>query len=248
MTISVLLAVIGILCILYGVTVRMAGSGTMFFAVWLVLGCGLLVSALLIKYQLFSCIPKPLLAVLSGIVLIWILSVCICEALIIHGFYGKVPDHLDVLIVLGAQVREDGPSSVLAYRLDEAADYLMVHPDCRCIVSGGRGYNEPTTEAEAMRIYLTGRGIDEGRIIIEDQSENTVQNIQFSKELLESPDAAVGIVTNNFHVTRALAIARKQGLTNAHGVPAPSDPVFLINNMFRECLAMMKDFLSGNLG
>ena len=79
------------------------------------------------------------------------------------------------------------------------------------------------------------------------QSENTVQNIRFSKELLESPDAAVGIVTNNFHMTRALAIAHKQGLTNAHGMPAPSDPVFLVNNMFREYLGMMKDYLLGNL-
>lgn len=246
-TISILLTVIGILCILYGITVRMAGSGTMFFAVWLVLGCGFLVLAALIKHRVFSCIPKPFLAVLSGIVLVWFLSVCIFEAVIIHGFSCELPDHLDYLIVLGAQVREDGPSTVLTYRLDEAADYMIEHPDCRCIVSGGRGYNEPTTEAEAMKIYLIGRGIDGRRILVEDQAENTVQNIQFSKEFLESPDAAVGIVTNNFHMPRALAIARKQGLTNVHGLPAPSDPVFLVNNMLREYFGMMKDLLAGNL-
>ena len=73
-TISILLTVIGILYILYGITVRMAGSGTMFFAVWLVLGCGFLVLAALIKHRVFSCIPKPFLAVLSGIVLVWILE------------------------------------------------------------------------------------------------------------------------------------------------------------------------------
>ena len=98
-----------------------------------------------------------------------------------------------------------------------------------------------------MKIYLMGKGIDVRRILVEDQAENTVQNIQFSKEFLESSDAAVGIVTNNFHMTRALAIARKQGLTNAHGIPAPSDPVFLVNNMFREYFGMMKDLLTGNL-
>ena len=247
MAISIILTIIGIFCILYGITVKLAGSGTMFFAVWLVMGCILLVSAYLVKHRVFSHIPKPLAAVLSGIVFVWLLSVCICEAFIIQGFSYKSQDHLDALIVLGAQVRADGPSSVLAYRLNVAANYLTEHPDCRCIVSGGRGYNEPTTEAEAMKVYLMERGIDEKRILVEDQSENTVQNIRFSKELLESPDAAVGIVTNNFHMTRALAIAKKQGLTNAHGMPAPSDPVFLVNNMFREYLGMMKDYLLGNL-
>ena len=89
MAISIILTIIGIFCILYGITVKLAGSGTMFFAVWLVMGCILLVSAYLVKHRVFSHIPKPLAAVLSGIVFVWLLSVCICEAFIIQGFSYK---------------------------------------------------------------------------------------------------------------------------------------------------------------
>ena len=54
-------------------------------------------------------------------------------------------------------------------------------------------------------------------------------------------------LTNNFHVTRAAALARKQGLTNVYAIAAPSDPAYLPNNMFREFFGLTKDFLAGNL-
>ena len=98
-----------------------------------------------------------------------------------------------------------------------------------------------------MKQYLVKQGIDPARIIVEDQARNTVQNIQFSKQLMTSPDASTALVTNNFHVTRATALARKQGLTNVYAIADPSDPVYLPNNMFREFFGLTKDFLAGNL-
>jgi uncharacterized SAM-binding protein YcdF (DUF218 family) len=64
---------------------------------------------------------------------------------------------------------------------------------------------------------------------------------------MASPDASVAIVTSNFHVTRGLALARKQGLTEAYAIAAPSTPLFLPNNMLREFFGLSKDFLLGNL-
>ena len=98
-----------------------------------------------------------------------------------------------------------------------------------------------------MRKYLLQQGIAPERIIVEDRARNTVQNIQFSSQLMTSPDAPTALVTNNFHVTRAMALARKQGLTDIYAIAAPSDPLYLPNNMFREFFGLTKDFLLGNL-
>lgn len=116
-----------------------------------------------------------------------------------------------------------------------------------CIVTGGKGGSEPVSEGEGMKQYLVKQGIEPARIIVEDRALNTVQNIQFSKQLMSSPDASTALVTNNFHVTRAAALARKQGLTNVYAIAAPSDPAYLPNNMFREFFGLTKDFLAGNL-
>ena len=148
---------------------------------------------------------------------------------------------------MGAQVREDGPSAVLKYRLDAAADYLQENENTLCIVTGGKGEGEPSTEGDGMRKYLLQQGIAPERIIVEDRARNTVQNIQFSSQLMTSPDAPTALVTNNFHVTRAMALARKQGLTDIYAIAAPSDPLYLPNNMFREFFGLTKDFLLGNL-
>ena len=98
-----------------------------------------------------------------------------------------------------------------------------------------------------MGAYLTANGIDESRILREDQSKNTTENIQFSKKLLPESYGSVGVVTNDFHVLRAVKLAEGGGLTNVSGLSAPSMAAYLPNNIFRECLALIKDFLAGHL-
>ena len=98
-----------------------------------------------------------------------------------------------------------------------------------------------------MKEYLVQAGIPTDRILVEDKALNTVQNIQYSKALMSSPDRPTAIVTNNFHVTRGLALARRQGLTNVYAIAAPSNPFYLPNNMFREFFGLTKDFLLGNI-
>ena len=186
-------------------------------------------------------------SLLLGVITLGLLALLVCEAFVLRGFGASAPAGLDYLIVLGAQVREDGPSRVLQYRLDAAADYLRENPSTLCIVTGGRGATEPVSEGEGMRDYLLSQGIAGSRILVEDKALNTVQNINLSKRLMSSPDAPAALVTNNFHVSRALALARKQGLTDVYAIAAPSDPLFLPNNMFREFFGFTKDFLAGNI-
>ena len=157
----------------------------------------------------------------------------------VSGFFEEGKDNLDYIIVLGAQVRESGPSVVLKYRLDRAIDYLEENPDTKCIVSGGQGKNEPFAEAVGMADYLQKNGIDGKRIIVEAESRTTEENIKNSKTFLEE-DASLGIITNDFHVFRALQMAGEQGLSEACGIAADSSKLYLPNNMLREFFAEIK--------
>lgn len=168
------------------------------------------------------------------------------EGCIISGFSKNTDKELDYIVVLGAQLKTTGPSRVLQYRLDTAYEYLTVHPDTKVIVSGGQGSNEPASEAQGMYDYLVKRGIEPDRIILEDKSVNTEQNIRFSKEFLQADTDKVGIVSNNFHVFRAVKLAKAAGYRNVVGIAAPATAFYLPNNMLREFFGVAKDFLMGH--
>ena len=140
------------------------------------------------------------------VVCIGLLVFCIVEGCVISQMHADGRGGLDYIIVLGAQVRKDGPSPVLKYRLDKAVEYLNENPDTVCIVSGGQGSNEPWSEAEGMARYLQEKGIDTARILPEDKSQTTEQNITNSKMLMKE-GASVGIVTTKI-TENAVATAR----------------------------------------
>ena len=171
----------------------------------------------------------------------------VVEGCIISAFRAKGESNLDYIIVLGAQVKENGPSAALKFRLDEAYDYLVANENTLCIVSGGQGSNEPCSEAQGMYDYLTGRGIDGGRIIMEDKSTDTSENIAFSAVFLDKENDSVGIVTNNFHVFRSVHLAKHQGIKHVCGISADSNIIFQLNNMVREFFGIIKDLVCGNL-
>ena len=92
---------------------------------------------------------------------------------------------LDTLIVLGAQVNGTKLSNSLKLRLERAKEYLDENPETIAVVSGGKGSGEEISEAEAMYEYLVSQGIDETRLIKEDRSTNTNENLKYSLALLE---------------------------------------------------------------
>lgn len=182
-----------------------------------------------------------MLVCVGGIVFI------VVESCIISGFSQKGPDGLDYLVVLGAQMKTSGPSKALQYRLDEAIRYLEENPDTQVIVSGGQGPDEHISEAQGMYDYLVEKGISSERILMEDQSKNTFQNLTFSEKYLNKEKDAVGVVSNNFHVFRATKIARKAGYQKVYGIAAKGEPFLQYNNMMREFFGVTKDFLMGNM-
>ena len=231
--------ILAVICIIYAVIVRSTGSGTSFFLMWVAIGIVLLLLGISFQMEFWKKVPHVVKGIGMVVVCIGIVSFVLVEGGVISQMHAKGKAGLDYIIVLGAQVRENGPSPVLKYRLDKAVEYLEENPDTICIVSGGQGKNEPWSEAEGMAQYLKKQGIGENRIRLEDQSLTTEQNVTNSQKLMEE-GASVGIVTNDFHVFRAKQIAKKYGLKDACGIAAGSSPLYLPNNMLREFFAEIK--------
>jgi uncharacterized SAM-binding protein YcdF (DUF218 family) len=145
--------------------------------------------------------------------------------------YGRIArtGNADFVVVLGAGLRPDGAvPPLLASRLDRAAAVWAAlrdrrgptgpdGPAGRCpllIVSGGKGGDERLPEADAMATYLVGRGFPADKIVREDRSRNTEENLRFSQAIMDDllPGGRCVIVTSDFHAFRAALIARRLGV------------------------------------
>ncbi|MGN0651028.1 MAG: YdcF family protein [Oscillospiraceae bacterium] len=156
-------------------------------------------------------------------------------------FTEKPSDNVKCVLVLGCQVRGETPSSMLRTRLDAAIELLEEYPQAVCVVSGGQGKGESISEAEAMQRYLTANGIEQSRILCEDKSASTNENMAFSAELIRPLNVSGGelsIVTSDFHQFRADILAARYGFENAAHHSARTPMVFLLNNLFREWAAL----------
>lgn len=125
----------------------------------------------------------------------------------------RAPSGEATVVVLGCRVYGERPSIMLTERLEAALAYLQQHPESRCILSGGQGDGESISEAECMYRYLTARGIEPRRLVKEERSTSTRENLLFSQALLEPGEEQVIIITNEFHQYRASRIARQLGLS-----------------------------------
>lgn len=146
------------------------------------------------------------------------------------------------LVVLGAGLRGDVISRVLRYRLDAAYEFAVAHPDLPVVVTGGQGPGETRTEAAAMREYLLEKGLPPQRVLLEDRSTSTQENLSFALQVLAAngyPDVrTLAVVTNRFHCYRARLIAARQGLV-AHTVAAGINWAAVPSCYAREVLATL---------
>lgn len=175
-----------------------------------------------------------------GIIWVIILSVLMASAA------SAKPSHPTTLIVLGCKVNGDTPSLALQKRIDAAADYLLQNPSARAIVSGGQGADEWISEAEAMKIQLLDKGIALERIMIEDQSTSTIENLEFSKKILleKGLGTDVIIVTEGYHMLRAKTLAARAGL-DAEGLSSGTVSWLLPTSWVREWFGNTMVFLRG---
>lgn len=154
-----------------------------------------------------------------------------------------VPRPSQAMIVLGAQVSPDGePSRQLLLRLEAALKEYQRTP-LTIVVCGAKGIDEPATEASVMRDWLVKSGVNPGHILMDADSFNTQENIRGAQRLLPSDTKKVLIITSDYHLPRAMAIARDLNL-DPSGIGSPIMPEFWIKNHARETLAWGKYFLN----
>lgn len=169
---------------------------------------------------------------------------------VMYGSYDHINGNPQIMVILGCQVKPWGPSILLQDRLDKALDYLEDHPDMTVVVSGGQGPDEHVTEARAMADYLMEQGVEEERILLEEASHNTVQNLRYTARLLEEEgydtQQDVVVVSNGFHLTRVRMLFDRVwgGDENLSTLAAPSSHVpSRIKMYIREPLALVKSFV-----
>lgn len=152
------------------------------------------------------------------------------------------PGTYHAIVVLGAQVEKDGnPSVQLTWRLEKALEMYQTQP-MPIVVTGAQGADEPATEASVMAAWLTSRGVRPEHVLMDESSFNTRENIENAIKLLENRTIDILIVTSNYHLPRAMQIARDLGL-NPSGVGSPIKAEYWIKNHARETLAWGKYLL-----
>ncbi|KAA0966941.1 YdcF family protein [Sporosarcina sp. ANT_H38] len=150
----------------------------------------------------------------------------------------------DYAIILGAKVKRDALSLSLQYRLNAALEYANEHPHVTMILSGGQGPDEHISEAEAMSRFLTENGIAAERLILEDVSTSTYENILFSKEFLPTETTSVTIITSDYHLARARKLAASLDL-ESDAVSAETPKVVAAKLVLRERIALVKTYIVG---
>ncbi|GIP24683.1 YdcF family protein [Paenibacillus sp. J22TS3] len=186
-------------------------------------------------------------AVTASAVLVAV-SFLVVEVFVFSGFGtdDEPAGGADYVIILGSGLKGTELSLTLKQRLDASLPYLNQHKAVPVIVSGGRGPGEDITEAEAMKRYLVDRGISEERILLEDRSTSTKENLLFSKTIIQGrggKSLKILIVTSDFHMFRAKYIARKLGYNEVYSLAGESPTYLKPMNLIREYLAVIKALL-----
>lgn len=177
-------------------------------------------------------------------ILILLYSVVTVTAIII--FSAKTPKKQPhTLVVLGCKIKDSKPTKSLKRRLDCACSYLINNKNVYCIVSGGKGNDENISEAECMYRYLTDKGIDQSRIIKEEHSTNTKENILNSARLIQNNNLPSNIViaTDFYHHLRGNIVAKKHKISVIGAVSCVPTVKMIIINIIRELIAIPVEIL-----
>ena len=189
---------------------------------------------------------KVLIRATAIILSIFAISFLFIESLILVEGNKTATEEVDYIIILGARLYGSIPSPALLERLKAAEKYLNENADLKVVVSGGQGSDEHITEALAMAQYLMDKGIESNRIIIEDKSTNTFENLKMSLDSIRQndnrEDLKILIVTNKYHIFRSKLLAKRLGVI-PYGLPAKIPPTIVLHSYIREYFAVLKSFL-----
>ena len=241
----ILFLILGVISLIYYVIcVAYAGFALSFVWIWLILSAFCFIRAYMLTRKLQENVrwqvPKWVINAYRLCLIMGIAFFVIIESQVIAAMNTAPEENLDYVIVLGAAVRGTTPTRPLRLRIETAYEYIMENPNTILIASGGKGNDERISEAECIRNELIEMGLDEDRILLEDKSTDTEENIKNSYDLTDDKESRVGLVTSSFHIWRSIAIAKSQGHENISGVPAKTLMPVGIHYVVREFFGFIK--------
>ena len=180
------------------------------------------------------------------IIIILLLAYLIPLGLVLLNKDSKIQNDVDYLIVLGAKVNGEYPSAMLQYRLESTYDYYLKHSEITVVVTGGQGNDEEYPEAYVMKNTLVEMGVPANKIIQEEKSTNTFENLDNTKKMINNgvKDYQVGVVTNDFHIYRSNMICKRVFEQNCQMLSARSyDGIQGTISILREPFALYKSFI-----
>ena len=217
-----------------GIAVALVISGGAAFGIWM-------------SYSLLTFpLRNVLLNVYAGL---FVYLECMLAATVIHAVAAgrHEPDYdRDYVIVLGCRIRPDGTLyPLIRGRVDRAIAFARRQEAATgkravLIPSGGKGADEPEAEAEAMARYMRGQGIPPEQILPECRSETTLENLRFSRKLIEERGGGdrVAFSTSSYHVYRGGILAAESGW-NIDGMGSPTKWYFWPNAFLREFVGLL---------
>lgn len=146
--------------------------------------------------------------------------------------------NLDYIIVLGAGIRGNRVTPLLAARIEKGIELLEKNPGAVLIMSGGKGSGETMPESEAMAKYAISHGIDPQKLLTETKSTSTEENLLFSKKLINKEKPKIAVVTTAYHVFRALILAKQQKI-KCIGFGSKTKWYFTLNALIREYIGYL---------
>ena len=178
-----------------------------------------------------------------------LIAFCFVSGIMLKASMTTVPDNYPnyTLVVLGCAAHGDKPSWMLTDRLEKAYSVLEENPDIICVVTGGKGNDEQYSEAYVMKKYLVEKGISPSRIVTEEASESTEENLLYSKNIIELNGLSknIVIVTDRFHELRARIWAEKSGFENIYAACCETRPYLVIGYWFREMFGLARLYVFG---
>lgn len=183
--------------------------------------------------------------ILISVVVFFLLCFLACLAVLVYAEMHPAPvtEGSAAIVVLGAQVYQDGQlSPQLELRMEAALEEYQRKP--RIIITcGGQGDNEPAPEGDVMRRWLVEKGVPEEAVFSESTSMNTMQNLKNARRFLSEGETRITVITSDYHLPRALQLARDAGY-QPDGIGSPCKKEYWLKNHLREVLAWGKYGLS----
>ena len=194
-------------------------------------------------------VSRVMRALLALAIVIGLPLFLVAEIPVLRDARGSEDTTAPWLIVCGAGVNGSTPSRSMTDRLERALVWMDENPDSTVILSGGQGPGEDVSEAQAMYDWLAERGVDTARLLLEDKSASSYENLVNSLAIIQANggDTAgkIAILSSEYHLHRLGWMAKKLGCQPVL-VPARTTKFSLfLNYAIREACAMWRFWLLG---